>query len=146
MFIYFWERETEHEWGRRRERRKHRIWSRLQALSCQYRAQYGAQTYELGNHDLRWSQTLNQLSHRGAPIFTLLKMFIHFWERQHEQKRVRERGGQRVQSRLCSDISKPDVGLKLRNHEIMTWAEVGCSTRVVETFKVIIAHRISGQG
>ena len=30
--------ETEHEWGRGRERGRHRIQSRLQALSCQHRA------------------------------------------------------------------------------------------------------------
>ena len=35
-FIYFWEREKEHEQGRGREREGHRIWSRLQALSCQH--------------------------------------------------------------------------------------------------------------
>ena len=38
MFIYFWDRErqreTEHEWGRGRERGKHRIGSsRLRAIS-----------------------------------------------------------------------------------------------------------------
>ena len=37
-----------------------------------------------------------------------------------EQGRGRERGGERMPSRLCADSRKPDVGLKLRNHEIMT--------------------------
>ena len=41
MFIYFWDRETEHERGRVRERGRHRMWSRLQALSCQHRADAG---------------------------------------------------------------------------------------------------------
>ena len=58
-FIYFWDRETEHEQGRVRERGRHRIWNGLQALSCQHRAR-------------------------------------------------------------C------DAGLELTDHEIMTWAEVGC--------------------
>ena len=37
MVIYFWKTETKREWGRGRERGKHRIWSRLQAPSCQHR-------------------------------------------------------------------------------------------------------------
>ena len=32
-FIYFWDRETEHERGRGRERGRHRIGSRLRAIS-----------------------------------------------------------------------------------------------------------------
>ena len=54
-------------WGR--ERGRHRIWSRLQALSCQYRAWRRAWPHELWDHDLSRSQTLNRLSHPGAPIF-----------------------------------------------------------------------------
>ena len=70
MFIYFWDREREQERGR--ERRKHKIWSRLQALSCQLRVQNGAQIYELRDHDLSQSQTLNQLSHLGTPKYIFL--------------------------------------------------------------------------
>ena len=51
-FIYFWETETEHKWGRSKERGRHRIRSRLQALSCQHRAQCGARTHEARDHDL----------------------------------------------------------------------------------------------
>ena len=29
---------------------------------------------------------------------------------------------------FCTDSSEPDVGLELMNHEIVTWAEVRCST------------------
>ena len=50
-----------------RERGRHRIGSRLQALSCQHRAPRGAPTHELGDHDLSGSQRLNRLSHPGAP-------------------------------------------------------------------------------
>uniref|UniRef100_A0ABI7ZXC6 Prefoldin subunit 1 n=1 Tax=Felis catus TaxID=9685 RepID=A0ABI7ZXC6_FELCA len=38
-------RETEHEQGRSRERGRHRIQNRLQALSCQHRARRGARTH-----------------------------------------------------------------------------------------------------
>ena len=72
FFIYFWERETEREQGRSRERRRHRIQSRLQALSCQHRAQLGAQTHKLWDHDLTCSRMLNWLSHPGSPSMSLL--------------------------------------------------------------------------
>ena len=58
-------------------------------------------------------------------------MFIYFWEREREKvcvykrRRGRERGGQRIQSGLWADSREPDAGLKLGNHEIMTWAEAG---------------------
>ena len=35
------------------------IWSRLQARSCQHRAQWGAPTHEPWDHDLSWILTLN---------------------------------------------------------------------------------------
>ena len=60
-------RETEHEQGRGRERGRHRIRSRLQAPNCQHRARCRAQTHELWDHDLSWSQTPNWLSHPGSP-------------------------------------------------------------------------------
>ena len=66
MPIYFWERETELKWRRGRESGRYRIWSRLQALSCQHRAWCGAWTQEPSDHDLSWSQALNQQSHTGA--------------------------------------------------------------------------------
>ena len=53
-----------------RDRRRPRIWSRLQALSCQHRARRGAQTHRLWDHDLSRSRTLNWLSHPGAPCST----------------------------------------------------------------------------
>ena len=65
MFIF--EREAECEWGRSRERGKHRIQSRLQAPSSQHRARHGARTHRLPDHDLNRSRTLNRLSHPGAP-------------------------------------------------------------------------------
>ena len=67
LFIIEKQRETEHEHGRGQELGRHRIWSRLQALSCQHRAWHGVQTHKPWDHDLSQSQTLNWLSHPGAP-------------------------------------------------------------------------------
>ena len=66
MFIYFWDRETEHQWGRSRKRGRHRIRSRLQAPSCQHGAWRGAWIHGPRDHDLSWSQMLNWLSHPSA--------------------------------------------------------------------------------
>ena len=69
MFTY----SRERDWDRvrvgegQRERGRHRIWSRLQALSCQHRARRGARTHRLWDHDPSRSGTLNRLSHPGAP-------------------------------------------------------------------------------
>ena len=59
FLIYFCERDTKHEHGKGRKRRRHRIQSRLQALSCRHKARHRAETHELGDHDLSQSQTLN---------------------------------------------------------------------------------------
>ena len=45
-----------------------------------------------------------------------------------EWGRGREQGGQRIHSRLCTDISELDAGLKPMNREIMTLPEIGRST------------------
>ena len=68
-------RETAWAEEGQRERERHRIWSRLQALSCQHRSQCGAWTQELWNHDLSQSRTPNQLSHPIAPTFCII-----FWK------------------------------------------------------------------
>ena len=60
--------------GSEREKGRHRIPSRLQALSCQHRARCGAQIHRPRDHDLSQSWTL---SHPGAPriffIYTILE-------------------------------------------------------------------------
>ena len=66
LFSFVRQRETEHQWGRSRERGRHRIRGMFQALSCQHWAQREAQTHELWDHDLSQSRALNQLSHPGA--------------------------------------------------------------------------------
>ena len=73
MFIYFWDRERQHEQGRGRERGRHRIRNRLQALSCQHRTRRGAWTHGPRDHDLGCSQTHNRPSHPGAHVLSLLK-------------------------------------------------------------------------
>ena len=51
-----------------RETGRPRIWSRIQALSCQHRAQHGARTHELWDHDLNWNQTPNWQPPRRPPL------------------------------------------------------------------------------
>ena len=79
VYLFLRQRETEHEWERVRERGRHRIWSRLQALSCQHRARHGARAYEPQGHDLSWSQMLNPLSHPGAPGIFISFELESFW-------------------------------------------------------------------
>ena len=67
MFIYFWDRERPSMNGGGSERGRHRIWNRLQALSCQHSARRGARPQGLRDHDLSRSRPLNRLSHPGAP-------------------------------------------------------------------------------
>ena len=62
----------------KRERDTHRIWSRLQAQSCQHRAWHGARTHELTDHDPSRSRTLNRLSHPGWLYHLLLKILPSF--------------------------------------------------------------------
>ena len=63
FFLYFFnvclflrERQSTSRGGA--ERGRHRIWSKLQALSCQHRAQRWAWTHEPWDHDLNWSRCL----------------------------------------------------------------------------------------
>ena len=55
MFIFEGERErqTGREWGRGKERGRHRIPGRLETLSCEHTARRGVQTHKLRDHDLR---------------------------------------------------------------------------------------------
>ena len=62
------QREREHDQGKGREKGKHRIWSRIQALSYQHRARPRAWTQKLWDHYLSQSWMLNRLSQPGAPI------------------------------------------------------------------------------
>ena len=56
-------------------------------------------------------------------------MLIHFGETESWEGEQREGGTEsEAGSRLWAVSTEPDAGLKLMNHEIITWAEVGCST------------------
>ena len=127
LFIYLFilrQRETEHEQGRDRERGKHRIKSRLQALSCQHRAWCRARTHKLWDCDLSQSWTLNQLSHPRAPLmFILFILSERERESKHEGGGV-ERGKERIPSRLHTFSTESEVGLEPMNCEIMTWAQI----------------------
>ena len=52
--------------------------------------------------------------------------YLFFTEREREKvSRGRaERVGDRILSGIFPESTEPDVGLKLTNHEIMSWAEV----------------------
>ena len=60
-------------------------------------------------------------------------MLIYFWggERHSVSGGGAERKGDKESeagSRLWADSTEPDASLVIMNHEIMTWAEVGCLT------------------
>ena len=66
-FIYYWETERQSMSRGGAERGGDRIWSRLQALSCEHRVPRWAWTHEPWDYDLSQNWTLNQLSYPGAP-------------------------------------------------------------------------------
>ena len=129
------------------ERGRHRIWNRLQALSCQHRARRGARAHGPRDHDLSRSQPPNRLSHPGAPlpifknglflycgVFILLKFFflnVYLLLRDRERQSMSIGGAERQEgdteskagSRLRAVSTEPDTGFKLTDCEIMTWAE-----------------------
>ena len=131
MFIYFWETEKKsNERGRGRERDTHRVWSRLQALSCQHRIQHGAQTHEPWDHGLNRSWMLNQLSHPGAPMGSIFfKFSFIYFERKIESQQGRGRERERetecqASSALSaqSRVRGPNSTTELWDHD-MSWSE-----------------------
>ena len=116
----------------------------------QQRAQCGLELTTLQDHDLSQSQTLNWLSHPSAPILKSLGVIIVLWfnfnfflkflhlfilETQRETEHKRRRGREsewdtesKAGSRLWAVSTEPAAGLELTSCEIMTWAQVGCST------------------
>ena len=68
-----------------------------------------------------WSNLLKK-------IFLVFILLLRDKERQSMSTEGAERGGDtesEAGSRLRAVSTEPDVGLKLTNREIMTWAEVG---------------------
>ena len=70
--LFLGQRETEHERGRGRERGRHRIGNRLQALSHQPRAQCGARTQGPRDRDLAEVRRLTDCAAQ-APLFCHFK-------------------------------------------------------------------------
>ena len=138
--VYFWDREREKEREiiseGKSEREGDRIWSRLQALSCQSSV-LTAQSLTRGLNsrivrswpELSWM--LNQLSHPGAPKFVLFfYVYLFLRERETERQSMSWGGAERegdteseAGSRLWVVSTEPDMGLDT-NYEITTWAEV----------------------
>ena len=68
-FFFFGQRETEHEWGRGRERGRHRIGNTLQAPSHQPRARRGARIHGPRDRDLAEVGRLTDCATQ-APLLT----------------------------------------------------------------------------
>ena len=85
-------------------------------------------------YDMSWpfSQVITIFLHHFFFNF-FFPTFIYFWlrERQSMNRGGAEREGDtesETGSRLWAVSTEPDAGLEPTNHEIMTWAEVGCLT------------------
>ena len=78
VYLFLGQRETEHERGRGRERGRHRIGSRLQALSRQPRAQRGARTHGPRDRDLAEVGRLTDCAAQ-APLAVCLYGRTVFW-------------------------------------------------------------------
>ena len=73
MFIFGKRQSTS---GEGAERGGYRIWSKLQALSCQHRDWCGAQTHEPWDRDLSRGQMLNLPSQQDTPPGLVLKEYL----------------------------------------------------------------------
>ena len=123
MLIF--ERESERVHGRGRGRGTYRIWSKLQALSCQHSPMWGSNPWAMR----LWPELkldIYQLSHPGTPNFFYC-LFLREKERQSASRREERTEGDtesEAGSRIWAVSTEPDAGLELTDREIMTWAEV----------------------
>ena len=67
VYLFLGQRETEHERGRGRERGRHRIGNRLQALSHKPRARHGARIHRPQDHDLAEVGRLTDCATQAPP-------------------------------------------------------------------------------
>ena len=65
---------------------------------------------------------------RFCEVKIIFFLSLYILEREHKQGKDRERGRERISSRLHTVSAEPDVGLELMNHEIMTWAKLKSQT------------------
>ena len=88
FYLFLRERKKQNVSRGEAERGRHRIWSRLQALSCQHRVPRGARTHEIRDRDLSQSRTLNQLSHPGAPSPTFKELTGQLGTREESKRQA----------------------------------------------------------
>ena len=92
--------------------------------------------YELNRHHKTVCHitSTNKKDSRFSPIAVMktllvITKWLWIWERERERESkcewVGEGQGERLMC-LCTISAEPNVGLKLTNHEITTWVEVGC--------------------
>ena len=109
---------------RERERGRERIPSRFHTISTEPYVGLDLTNCENTTWAEIKSQTLNQLSHPGAPwlpFFFLMFVYL-FWDG------CRERGREGIPRRLCAVSTESDTGLSLMNAEIMTQAKIKSQT------------------
>ena len=116
-FIYFWDRERqEDERARGRERGRHRIGNRLQALSHQPRARRGARTHGPRDRDLAEVGRLTDWATQAPPYSSILMCFgktqvvAHHSENMLTFKKESPRGKKkRINSGTCPGEIKTNI-------------------------------------
>ena len=124
MCIHFWKRETEHKRdGVEREGdTESEAGSMRQAVSTEPDVglepmNRGIMTQVEVRHSTDWA---TQVPH----IFLKGYLFILRLRERVQAGKARERGGDRIPSRLYTAGAEPNVGLEPTNHEIVTSAEI----------------------
>ena len=109
MFVIL--RERDRAWaGEGQRERETRIWSRLQALSCQHRTWPGARTHKLPDHDLGRSWKHNRLSHPGAPSLNFSKLIVP--NQEYDPSRGEDKAETETSTLLCNPQTEHTFCLK----------------------------------
>ena len=98
--------------------RERETWNLKQAPGSELRASHRVRTHELRDHDLSWRQTLNQLSHPGAPLFIKL---LHLLPAQSQSS----------SSFICAYLSESVTTTVLQAPLPLTWTAVVASWLVL---------------
>ena len=132
MYCLFWERERAHEQGKDTEREGERESQAGSMLSVQGPTQDSISGIHLRNCEIKtWAEIKSQILFFFLIFFLNVYLFLKEQEKQSMSLGGAERGGDPESeggSRLWAVSTEPDTGLELRSYEIMTWAEVRCST------------------